>query len=144
MPGMRVSFGRYARASDLSAQDARLPDSLPDLGLLGEREMDKFRKKPVVIEAELFTEELALKCLLGEAVFPFGLTVSGSCLGRQLKDAYILIKTLEGTMEARPGDWIIKGVRGECYPCKPDIFDATYESVSGDETVAELAKEPKP
>jgi hypothetical protein len=41
------------------------------------------------------------------------------------------IKTLEGTMEASPGDWIIRGLRGECYPCKPDIFAATYEPAEG-------------
>lgn len=40
----------------------------------------------------------------------------------------ILLPTLEGTMEARPGDWIICGVKGEFYPCKPDIFAATYEA----------------
>ena len=41
------------------------------------------------------------------------------------------ILTLEGTMEAMPGDWIITGVKGETYPCKPDIFEATYEPVEG-------------
>ncbi|PRS47537.1 hypothetical protein [Bacillus sp. MZGC1] len=39
------------------------------------------------------------------------------------------IETLEGTMKASPGDWIIKGVHGEIYPCKPDIFEKTYEKV---------------
>ena len=39
------------------------------------------------------------------------------------------IETLEGRMEAKPGDWIIRGVKGELYPCKPDIFEATYEAV---------------
>lgn len=42
----------------------------------------------------------------------------------------VYIDTLEGLMEAKPKDWIIKGVRGEFYPCKPDIFDATYEPVA--------------
>lgn len=42
-------------------------------------------------------------------------------------DGGIDIKTLEGTMHASPGDWIIRGVKGELYPCKPDIFEATYE-----------------
>jgi hypothetical protein len=42
------------------------------------------------------------------------------------------IETLEGTMTANPGDWIITGVNGEQYPCKPDIFEKTYEAVSGD------------
>jgi hypothetical protein len=40
-----------------------------------------------------------------------------------------VIHTLEGDMTAMPGDWIITGVRGEKYPCKPDIFEATYEAV---------------
>jgi hypothetical protein len=39
------------------------------------------------------------------------------------------IPTLEGVMHASPGDWIIRGVHGECYPCKPDIFEKTYEKV---------------
>jgi hypothetical protein len=43
----------------------------------------------------------------------------------------VFIQTLEGTMEARPGDWIIKGVQGEFHPCKPDIFEATYEAMDG-------------
>jgi hypothetical protein len=42
-------------------------------------------------------------------------------------DARVIISTLEGNMAADPGDWIIKGVKGEFYPCKPDIFDATYD-----------------
>lgn len=42
------------------------------------------------------------------------------------------IRTLEGVMRISPGDFIIKGVKGECYPCKPDIFEATYEPVEGD------------
>lgn len=44
----------------------------------------------------------------------------------------IHIETLEGVMEARPGDWIIKGVNGELYPCKPDVFEKTYEFVETD------------
>lgn len=42
-------------------------------------------------------------------------------------DTEVVIQTLEGTMRANPGDWIITGVKGEKYPCKPDIFEATYE-----------------
>jgi hypothetical protein len=42
-------------------------------------------------------------------------------------DTEVVIQTLEGTMRAAPGDWIITGVKGEKYPCKPDIFEATYE-----------------
>lgn len=44
-------------------------------------------------------------------------------------DVEIKIETLEGVMTANPGDWIITGVKGEKYPCKPDIFEATYEAV---------------
>lgn len=58
----------------------------------------KFRKKPIVIEAEQCTERT-------------------------------VIPTLEGDMVASPGDWIITGVKGERYPCKPDIFEATYDLV---------------
>ena len=43
----------------------------------------------------------------------------------------LMIPTLEGLHRANPGDWIIKGVQGELYPCKPDIFDATYDLVDG-------------
>lgn len=42
----------------------------------------------------------------------------------------MLLLTLEGTMAANPGDWIIRGVKGEFYPCKPDIFDVTYEPLA--------------
>ena len=48
---------------------------------------------------------------------------------RMLKQGYIEIKTLEGIMKASFGDYIIKGIKGEFYPCKPDIFQATYKEV---------------
>lgn len=58
------------------------------------------------------------------------------------RDETLLIQTLEGVMEARPGDWIIKGVAGEFYPCKPDIFEATYEAPGHQsEGVARIATE---
>lgn len=83
--------------------------------------MPKFRKKPVVIEAVRYmrfnADEIALfadphKIRMGDV------TPSG---------AKLIIPTLEGDHEAMPGDWIIKGVKGEVYPCKPEIFDLTYE-----------------
>jgi len=77
----------------------------------------KFRKKPVVIEAEQYTR--------------MGIDaerVANWCGGKQT-DEGCEIKTLEGTMLANYGDWIIKGVNGEFYPCKPDIFDKTYEAL---------------
>jgi hypothetical protein len=47
--------------------------------------------------------------------------------GAEIMKLPVVIATLEGDMTASPGDWIIKGVKGEFYPCKPDIFEATYE-----------------
>lgn len=86
----------------------------------------KFRKKPVVIEAVELTRrfsDLALNFVGRDNVSEFN-------LGEFEEDGcYINIKTLEGIMTAQEGDWIIKGVKGEFYPCKPDIFEATYELV---------------
>lgn len=91
--------------------------------------MSKYRKKPVVIEAEQLTEELALDCLIKHKPGPFGVNISGNFhpAARKLYSGYAAIKTLEGTMRADIGDWITKGVKGEIYPCKPDIFEATYD-----------------
>ena len=82
--------------------------------------MTKFRKKPVVIEAEelKFTTNSQQKCI----DFTNGIAIRGL-------DGGIIIPTLEGDMVANVGDWIIKGINGEFYPCKPDIFKKTYEVV---------------
>lgn len=77
----------------------------------------KFRKKPVVIEAIQYVE--------GNRAEIVEFTNRGISGG--MNDRRIWIHTLEGTMEANYGDWIIKGIKGEFYPCKPDIFEATYE-----------------
>ena len=88
----------------------------------------KYRKKPVVVEAircdealsaarndwDGLPEWLAAACEGGSVLFGRG---------------QIVIMTLEGDMTAKVGDWIIRGVQGELYPCKPDIFEATYEAV---------------
>lgn len=79
----------------------------------------KYRKKPVVIEAIQFTGTLGN--LVELAAFMNDETY--------INDGKLEIDTLEGTMTASPGDYIIKGVRGEFYPCKPDIFEQTYEKV---------------
>jgi hypothetical protein len=81
-----------------------------------------YRKKPVVIEAVQWTGAMApVAALVGHDLPTFGPPAhSGS----------LRIATLEGDHECRLGDWIIKGVQGELYPCKPDIFEATYEAVS--------------
>ena len=79
----------------------------------------KFRKKPVVIEAMNYRgyEDFNLiRDFVGDSL-PL----------HDMGDGKLGITTLEGVMAANPGDWIIKGVKGEFYPCKPDIFDATYE-----------------
>jgi len=85
----------------------------------------KFRKKPVEIEAIQFTrlnwEEV--KEFTNNTAFSLVIErrISGECS--------CLIPTLEGNMLANENDWIIKGVKGEFYPCKPDIFDLTYERI---------------
>jgi len=90
--------------------------------------MPKFRKKPVVIEAMQVdvNNSSALNCWSGGVVFasPVLEPTTDNPSG-----VYVQIETLEGTMTADVGDWIIKGVAGEFYPCKPDIFEATYELV---------------
>ena len=91
----------------------------------------KFRKKPVVIEAVQIDKrmDLALPDWWAEAVQTNRGTVHG--MGKFTRDEpCVLIKTLEGTMRGDRGDWIIRGVSGELYPCKPDIFMATYEAVT--------------
>ena len=82
--------------------------------------MPFFRKKPVVIEAIQYT---GLNCNIIADFIEDDFICNGSCGG---EDIY-LIPTLEGVMEASPGDWVIRGVAGEFYPCKPDIFEQTYE-----------------
>lgn len=81
----------------------------------------KFRKKPVVIEAVRLTEENKEDFMVFAKQSPHTFQiVSGD---------RVEIKTLEGTMTAMYGDWIIKGIKGEFYSCKPDIFEASYERV---------------
>lgn len=84
--------------------------------------MSKFRKRPVVIEAMQFTKEAK------DQVFHWV-----TCTHYPSWDANgnptMTIGTLEGDMIVSLGDYVIKGVKGEFYPCKPDIFAATYEPV---------------
>jgi hypothetical protein len=96
--------------------------------------MPKFRKKPVVIEAVQLTwpNWNAVCDFVTEPHFGGGTYVDEN--GVPVKDAThklgLHINTLEGKMLANEHDWIIKGVKGEFYPCKPDIFEATYEPAS--------------
>lgn len=85
----------------------------------------KYRKKPVVIEAIQWdgTHEQA-----GEVIaFADGAVFVRTDLNH--KRQYLWIDTLEGQLKVSPGDFVIRGLRGEYYPCKPDIFEATYEQV---------------
>lgn len=84
----------------------------------------KYKKKPVVVEAIQWN---GANHLLPQTEFMKG---SNAFLDRTNNPiGEIVIPTLEGVMRAQPGDYIIKGVKGEFYPCKPDIFEATYELV---------------
>ena len=94
--------------------------------LLGEDEMAQYRKKPVVIEATQWNKD-------GD--HPNVVNIPAQVLDTiESRTAAIGINecrwigTLEGGHIVSPGDWIITGVQGEQYPCKPDIFDATYEA----------------
>ena len=89
--------------------------------------MAKYRKKPVVIEAEQFWSH--------DKPWPDGVI---QCEPDPEKPKDFRIETLEGPHHVSEGDWIITGVQGEKYPCKPDIFDATYEKeMSNVETAQE-------
>lgn len=83
--------------------------------------MTRFRKKPIVIEAwqwdGIATADARPEWLRGPTVVA------------NHNEGTLIIKTLEVYLVASQGDWIIRGVKGELYPCKPDIFAATYESV---------------
>ena len=76
----------------------------------------KFRKKPIIVEAHAWAGD--------------GHELEGVCTGcREIPDR-AHVHTLEGPLRVSPHDWIIKGVKGEYYPCKPDVFSATYGPVA--------------
>ena len=86
----------------------------------------KFRKKPVVIEASQFSPDKDEPWPQG-VLKKLGVEVSGH--HGDPDEMIAIIQTLEGDHIVNPGDWVITGVKGERYPCAPDIFAATYESV---------------
>lgn len=89
----------------------------------------KFRKKPVVIDAMIFAADQSNRDVLIRWIKDEG----GHCYACHASADVILgimINTLEGSMLAEPGDWIICGVKGEFYPCKPDIFEITYSPLN--------------
>ena len=83
--------------------------------------MKSFRKKPVVIQAVQITQATF------DDPHPNPEHIPGVIYDPARR--FATIETLEGKMTAQVGDWIIRGVKGELYPCKPDIFEATYEAV---------------
>lgn len=85
--------------------------------------MSKYRKKPVVIDAVKWDGRSG-------AIFPLAPFENAIEPPEVNEDGTLDITTLEGVMTADIGDYIIKGVQGEIYPCKPDIFEQTYELVS--------------
>lgn len=90
----------------------------------------KFRKKPVVIEAIQYNNlnKDEIDTFVGK-VLDFEMSDSAYEAGVAPPMRVLCIPTLEGVMKASPFDWIIRGVSGEFYPCKPDIFEKTYERV---------------
>jgi hypothetical protein len=100
----------------------------------------KFRKKPVEIEAVQFADDPDTLIKINDVLGLDPVRVSYE----DPDNPVLKIPTLEGTMTARVGDYIIKGVHGEFYPCKPGIFEETYEpsglSVDGKLLAKELAK----
>lgn len=90
--------------------------------------MGQYRKKPVVVEAFRWTggaDQTEDPVWIVEALRQNIAGIFNDGFDRRCMS----IETLEGTMTARPGDWVIRGVQGEIYPCKDAIFQATYEPV---------------
>lgn len=82
--------------------------------------MPFFMKKPVVIEAHR---------LLVDNVAEIAIWCAGRSVDTDTEWPSIAIETPEGVMKAVPGDWVVRGIQGEHYPVKPDIFEQTYEQV---------------
>lgn len=91
----------------------------------------KFRKKPVVIEATQWFKDGDHPAVIRK-----------TALNRHADDGIPWVPTLEGGHIVTPGDWIITGIKGEHYPCKPDIFEATYEPAPGVVTGAPEQEKP--
>jgi hypothetical protein len=114
--------------------DARCLLRPPNRGREGVHTVPMFRKKPVVIEARQF---------FGDEPFAAIVELANWCKASVTypidseRAAWLTIPTPEGDHRAVPGDWIVKGVKGEFYPCKPDIFAMTYEAADPVEPVAD-------
>lgn len=93
--------------------------------------VSRYRKKPVVIQAMWWNGSAGWATAVIDWILANGGTAR---FHDDVEPWFLAIDTLEGTMHALAGDFIIRGVKSEFYPCKPDIFDATYEAV--DETAS--------
>lgn len=100
--------------------------------------MPKYRKKPVEIEAIQWNGLADLGRDIIDWANSYGVTITYSCIfeegqtqcpGGEVGTHELEINTLEGVVTAQAGDWVIKGVKNEFYPCKSDIFAETYEEV---------------
>jgi len=93
--------------------------------------MATYRKKPVVIEAVQVTSELRNNHgPFPEWAIPY---LEGGHTDKIDNSGWLTCKTLEGPLNVSDGDYLIRGIKGEVYPCKPDIFEQTYDKVFGDE-----------
>lgn len=88
--------------------------------------MARYRKRPVEVDAFKWTGEVGY---VPEWFADYAKKSCSPFAKNNFGETVVLIETLEGVMTADPGDYIIKGVKGELYPCKPDIFEMTYERV---------------
>jgi len=93
----------------------------------------KYRKKPIVIEAEQYIPGITTPFLKEANMIPIDSDTDWECKGCGEKAHYHMnCPTLEGWHIVCPGDYIIKGIKGEFYPCKPDIFEMTYEKADSE------------
>lgn len=101
----------------------------------------KFRKKPVVIEAFQVTRETrASNVDWPEWMHRAWNGIRGEAGALWFDGEHLMVGTLEEPHRVTDGDWLIQGIRGELYPCKPDIFAATYEAVEVDKEMAEAKR----
>ena len=92
----------------------------------------RYRKRPVEVEAVQWTGDNyeEVEAFLGDSLYP-----------PIVRTSALRVKTLEGSLLASKGDWLIRGIKGEFYPCKPDIFEQTYEPVlSGTESLRDAVR----
>ncbi|WP_204519871.1 hypothetical protein [Actinomyces procaprae] len=124
-PEQKLAEVRELLSQCLVAEDTRVEseETAPGAGAVG-----RYVKRPVTVEAIRYDGTVASSIIILDwigASAPDGRADN--------KGGVLTIRTLEGDMVASPGDYIIRGVQGEFYPCKPDIFDATYQPASPQE-----------